>query len=71
MTKWIRQQIKSKLFRKLFWTTQIATMIPVVAMTFFWLEKVAGETSPLIYTKVLGIFILASCGMIVFIPEPA
>ncbi len=39
MTNWIRQHIKSKLFRKLFLPTLAAALIPVLTIGAFWLQN--------------------------------
>ncbi len=70
MTNWIKQQLKSKLFRKLFIVTLVAAVIPVGVMTFFLLESQAAGSNLFtsIYPQFLGIlfFALLLAGLVAF-----
>ncbi len=62
MANLLKQQINSKLFRKIFAATFIATILPVVTMIFLWvkngyLPNAVGTVW--IYTKFFGIIIFA------------
>jgi len=39
VTNWITHQIKSRLFRKIFYSTMAATVLPLMIMAFFWLRS--------------------------------
>ncbi len=43
MSNWIAQQVKSKLFRKLFLSTFAATILPLLVMAFYWLRLQNGR----------------------------
>lgn len=45
MKKWFRQQLNSKLFRKVFFTTLIASVVPLAVMTFVFIESGLAATS--------------------------
>ncbi len=58
MTNWIGQQLKSKLFRKLFLSTFATTVLPLLVMTFFWLQS-KGETSVSLFPGFFSVIVLA------------
>ena len=58
MTDWIGQQLKSKLFRKLFLSTFAATVLPLLVMTFFWLQS-KGEAAVSLFPGLFSVVILA------------
>jgi len=70
MTNWIKQQLKSKLFRKLFLATLAAAIIPVGAMSFLLVNSLPAGRSmyPSIYPQFIGIilFALFLAGLIAF-----
>jgi PAS domain S-box-containing protein len=57
MTEWFKQQIKSKLFRKLFWAILVATVLPLAVMTALWVGTV--ETGIHVLSNFFGIILLA------------
>ena len=47
MSNWIALQLKSRLFRKVFFYTFAATMLPLVLMGFYWLKMTDGGSAVL------------------------
>ncbi|HOC89738.1 MAG TPA: HAMP domain-containing protein, partial [bacterium] len=47
MSNWIALQLKSRLFRKVFFYTFAATMLPLVLMGFYWLRLTDGGSAVL------------------------
>jgi len=64
VTNWIGQQLKSKLFRKLFLSTFATTLLPLLVMTFFWLQSKGGARVPLFpefFSVIVLALLLAGC----------
>jgi PAS domain S-box-containing protein len=58
LTNWIGQQLKSKLFRKLFLSTFATTILPLLVMTFFWLQS-KGHTTVTLFPEFFSVVFLA------------
>ena len=58
MTNWIGQQLKSKLFRKLFLSTFATTVLPLVVMAFFWLQS-KGHARVTLFPEFFSVIVLA------------
>ncbi|MDZ7725121.1 MAG: diguanylate cyclase [candidate division KSB1 bacterium] len=56
MIKWIRQQVKSKIFRRLFLATLAAAIIPVILTMGTWI--INGISTPLYYAAVRFVLII-------------
>jgi PAS domain S-box-containing protein len=71
MTNWIREHIKSRLFRKLFLPTLAAALIPILVIGVFWIKNRHGLTEDLLarllpqYYGVI-IFTLLLAGLVAF-----
>ena len=62
MTEWIKQQVNSRLFRKLFFATLAATMIPMFIMILFGIQSgyMFAENNPIIIlAQIVSIVLLA------------
>lgn len=57
MTNWITQQLKSKLFRKLFISIIAATLLPLTIMAFFWLSQSNGKAA--LFPEFFSVIVLA------------
>ncbi|MBN2356854.1 HAMP domain-containing protein [candidate division KSB1 bacterium] len=68
MTNWITQQLKSKLFRKLFVSTIAATVLPLMIMAFFWLRSQSNGHAAL-FPEFFSVIVLAMilAGMVAFV----
>ncbi len=67
MTNWITQQLRSKLFRKLFILIIAATILPLMIMAFFWLSQSNGKAGlfPEFFSVIVLALILA--GIVAFV----
>jgi PAS domain S-box-containing protein len=61
MTEWFKQHVKSKLFRKLFWATLVATILPLAIITILWVGNgyVPDDKGADVFRNFFGILLLA------------